>query len=147
MAQIEKIRTEIERLINDHTDGKHVAEADIVATQRTAFQKILSFIDSMQEEPESEDSDEAAHEYVSTVRDLANSMAYPQFNCYDAEMFFIRGANWQKQQIMKDAKKATVIMTHITNESLSPALSVVILPDTFHEGDKVEVIIVKEEKP
>lgn len=50
MAQIEKIRTEIERLINDHTDGKHVAEADIVATQRTAFQKILSFIDSMQEE-------------------------------------------------------------------------------------------------
>ena len=110
MAQIEKIRTEIERLINDHTDGKHVAEADIVATQRTAFQKILSFIDSMQEEPESEDSDEAAHEYVSTVRDLANSMAYPQFNCYDAEMFFIRGANWQKQKIMKDAKKATVIM-------------------------------------
>ena len=46
------------------------------------------------------------------------------------------------QQMMKDAKDATVIMTHVTNESLSPALSVVLLPDTFQEGDKVKVIIV-----
>ena len=65
MTDKEKIRQEIERLINDKTDGKHVAKADIIAPQRSAYLDILQFIDSLPEEPAREDLES---QYTSNMR-------------------------------------------------------------------------------
>lgn len=55
-------------------------------------------------------------------------------------------ANWQKQQMIKEALEAHVIMTHVTHESVVPALSAVILDERkYHDGDKVKVKIFKED--
>ena len=74
-----------------------------------------------------------AERYIELVRDE---------NGWLHEQHAFRAIEIAEEETMKDAKDATVIMTHATNESLSPALSVVLLPDTFQEGDKVKVIIV-----
>lgn len=139
--QVEQIKSEIEKRLKSKDFG---FDDEAEYGYGECLRDLKGFINSLEEEPASDDLEKAAEEYVEKIRDLGNSTAHPQFNCHDAERLFIHGGKWQKQQIMKDAKEATVIMTHITNESLSPALSVVILPDTFHEGDKVEVIIVKK---
>jgi len=97
---------------------------------------ILSFIGSLEEESLSEDLEnkicQLAEEYT----------LYGQSDYIRLKTVLTNLANWQKWQMMKDAKDATVIMTHVTNESMSPALSAVLLPDTFQEGDNVKVIIV-----
>ena len=55
-------------------------------------------------------------------------------------------ANWQKQQMMKDVKEAHVIMSHITQKSVAPILSAVLLDENkYREGDKVKLIIIKED--
>lgn len=51
MTDKEKIKQEIERLINDKTDGKHVAKADVIAPKRSAYLDILNVINSLPEEP------------------------------------------------------------------------------------------------
>ena len=54
------------------------------------------------------------------------------------------GMMLQKEQMMKEVKEAQVILTRITNATLAPSLSSVILDDSFKEGDKVKVILIKE---
>ena len=51
MTNIEKIKAEVQKWINNRTDCTHVAEADIVATKRCAYQDVLNFINSLPEEP------------------------------------------------------------------------------------------------
>ena len=55
------------------------------------------------------------------------------------------GIRLQKEQMMKEVKEAQVILTRITNATLAPSLSSVILDDSFKEGDKVKVILIKED--
>ena len=67
-------------------------------------------------------------------------------NCGDCMAFVLRaGANMKLQQLMKDAKEAQVILTRVTNQILVPTLSSVIFDETFHEGEKVKIIIIKED--
>ena len=54
MTDKEKIKAEVQKWINNRTDCTHVAEADIVATKRCAYQDVLNFINSLPEEPVSE---------------------------------------------------------------------------------------------
>ncbi len=135
--QVEQIKSEIERRIENIKRYILKPGSDkrfTVVPEQLSY--ILSFIGSLEEELLSEDLEnkicQLAEEYT----------LYGQSDYIRLKTVLTNLANWQKWQIMKDAKDATVIMTHVTNESLSPALSVVILPDTFQEGDKVKVIIV-----
>ncbi|MBR6142160.1 MAG: hypothetical protein IKQ37_10435 [Bacteroidaceae bacterium] len=135
--QVEQIKSEIERRIENIKRYILKPGSDkrftVVPEQ---LSHILSFIGSLEEELLSEDLEnkicQLAEEYT----------LYGQSDYIRLKTVLTNLANWQKWQMMKDVKDATVIMTHVTNESLSPALSVVLLPDTFQEGDKVKVIIV-----
>lgn len=102
---------------------------------------------SQEQEPASLDLDEELknwrHNHFHGRRDCDASGEYlERLSQLDLARHF---ANWQKQQMMKDVKDATVIMTHVTMEAVVPALSVVLLDDTYHEGDKVKLTIVKED--
>ncbi len=97
-------------------------------------------------ETESGDLDKASKDILKDFGAIATTDKGLRLYSEDSMLGICKaGANWQMRQMMKDAKDATVIMTHVTNESLSPALSVVLLPDTFQEGDKVKVIIAPPE--
>lgn len=135
--QVEQIKSEIKRRIENIKRYVLNPESDKrFAVVPEQLSHILSFIGSLEEELLSEDLEnkicQLAEEYT----------LYGQSDYIRLKTVLTNLANWQKWQMMKDVKDATVIMTHVTNESLSPALSVVLLPDTFQEGDKVKVIIV-----
>lgn len=100
-------------------------------------------VPSLDTQEESADIDKAAQEYVETVRDKANSMAFPQFNCYDAEMFFIRGANWHKQYMAKEIVEGHIVNNDGTFQLICPSLPIV--TRNMEEGDRVKLVIIKED--
>lgn len=95
-------------------------------------------IKALQEEPVSGELEEAARRYVTPP-------------CALGIKTFKAGANWQKEQMMKDAKSGIGNYDNYIkfedgtwidldpSEQLKPAFNV-------NEGDKVKVIVIKEEK-
>lgn len=131
MTDKEKIRAEVERLNHlvpydrkdRHDDGLH-----------DAYFKILQFIDSL-EEPVSKELKEAAEN------------CYYHNHAYATESF-IEGANWQKEQMMKNAVDGEVTLDYWDSEDREVDL---ILADNvigeehgIKDGDKVKLIIIKE---
>lgn len=102
MTDKQKIKEEIERLINDKTDGKHVSKADIIAPKRCAYLDILNFINSLPEEPASEDLEEAADKYAENhgfrVPYDGSNKFYDDVDVKASKESFIAGAEWQKQK-------------------------------------------------
>lgn len=82
---------------------------------------------SDQEEPISEDLEEAAKKECRGLTDPRQVL-----DCYCQ---FIRGAKWQKRQMMKDSVECQITL----NETGNPCI---ILPQRFNAGDEVKVIIV-----
>ena len=100
--KVQLIKQEIERLINDKSDGKHVAKADIIAPKVAAYLGILNFINSLSEEPASEDLEEYA-------KKLAKGAALDKHNLI---WMCKKGAEWQKQKDLQDfLEKAEKILT------------------------------------
>lgn len=89
MNKVEKIKAEIERRKKtwNHQDPQYVAGGKDVCDY------LLGFIDSLEEEPVSNDLEEAAHFYVDTTIEWFDSEGNPC--CYPA---FIAGAQWQKER-------------------------------------------------
>lgn len=102
------------------------------------------------EEPSGEDLDEEIARYFvdklgfqrhGEVLEIDNLSIHVDDLLHIARHF----ANWQKQQMMKDVKEAHVIMSRITQKSVVPILSAVLLDENkYREGDKVKLIIVKD---
>lgn len=159
--KLQKIRAEIERL----QDGLMDAQGRFCTNAAESAYHILchleNFINSMQEEhtipdivdehwwemlgeePVSEDLEEAAKHYLySNILYDDVYVGNPTDN--DCVEMFKAGAQWQKEKMMKEAKESQVILTRITNATLAPSLSSVILDDSFKEGDKVKVIVIKD---
>jgi hypothetical protein len=99
MSKAEKIRKEIERLKAETFDNKELSLEEIIAV-RNCYNNLLFFIDSLEEEPVSNDLEEAAHLYVDTTIEWFDSEGNPC--CYPA---FIAGAQWQKEQMVEEACK------------------------------------------
>lgn len=101
-----------------------------------------NFVNSMQEEPVSEDLEEVAVDY-------GNRSAFTDVDPFNwiLEIAFKDGACWQKQQIMKDATEVTV---HIEAGNY-PYIPQIELYDydkdipLAKEGDKYKVVLIKEE--
>lgn len=62
-----------------------------------------------------------------------------------AEEKFIEGANWQKEQMMKDAIDATIKHTPNDYGEFAPCIYAKV-DSTYNEGDKVKVLVIKEEQ-
>lgn len=100
MTDKEKIKAEVQKWINNRTDCTHVAEADIVATKRCAYQDVLNFINSLPEEPVSEDLEEEVVKYA------AENGFRPESNIL--RNIFKAGAQWQKNHIWHDTNETPV---------------------------------------
>ena len=94
MNKVEKIKTEIERLKSSLPWGSCASQLSMECNcKNEAYNEVLSYINSLEEEPVSNDLEEAAHSYVDTTIEWFDSEGNPC--CYPA---FIAGAQWQKQQ-------------------------------------------------
>lgn len=101
------------------------------------------YIDSLQEEPVSEELEFASEKYA--CRFTSSKYGHDKIKAT-----FKAGAKWQKEQMMKDA-----IGREVAEGSMCPAIEtlpvlthtdMILLPkDKFKSGDKVKIIIIKEE--
>jgi len=127
---IHKIKAEIERL----------KAWQPIATP--SLDKLLSFIDSLKEEPVNEELEEAAIMHYKDVMEYeAKTGLKPAYMTS-----FKAGANWQKQQIM--SKAVSLVVKEFYGEGDEVAWLIrpsKILDKKFHIGDKVKIILIKEE--
>lgn len=134
--KISKIRAEIEKRYNENIARK-TGLANIRANECLG---ILHFIDSMQEEPISEDFEE---EFERAWLDYLETKPFRY--SYDKDRLkeiAHRFANWQKQKMMKNAVSGHIGQTvngilRVLSDEVDDELG-------FEAGDKVKVIIIKE---
>lgn len=109
MTDKEKIKEEIERLKNKQlsifSKGESVEICGTTLTCIGIYNQLLSFIDSLPEEPASEDFEEAFDNYYDDTWDEHGGIAMVVNNCHDiwfpsqaTSDFFKAGAEWQKQK-------------------------------------------------
>jgi len=84
-----------------------------------------------------EDLEEAADVYSKVFSDIAAP--------YIRKDAFIAGAKWQKELLMKEAIDGMVSVKTNYNILMCDRLAVVNAIKNFNEGDKVKVIIIKED--
>lgn len=147
--EIEEERKNIEGLFIEGDNNFYDGQDD-------AYNHTLALIDSlMQEQPSLPDLDEAAEDFVweimendeDGISDLCRKLNHLSkiSDFYDGlAEFFKAGAEWQKQQMMKEAVEGEIQMRY--SGCLCAKTIRAINEDKFKFGDKVRIIIVKEEK-
>lgn len=131
MTDKEKIRKFLEGMAN--------ADCCVTQVAKVINKIILPYIDSLQEEPVSEDLEAEIHNKIMMLHTAP---------CYDELADFARHfSKWQKQQMLKDATSRVV---HI-GEDLCPfirrnelAFDILNQVPGIKAGDKVKIIIIKE---
>ena len=133
LIEKEKIKAEIERLqaktsigLNEYTAGYENGKAEVCRL-------LLGFINSLQKEPVSEDLEEYEKEYFEKWKDDIISV-------YDRHAGLVDGAWWQKEKMMAKAVDGEVGYWNIRGLSINMEL-----PRKFEEGDKVKLVIIKED--
>lgn len=147
--------------------------SDFRRGQLTAYNQIMQFINSLPEEPASEDLEEAADEYAENhgfrVPYDGSNKFYDDVDVKASKEGFIAGAAWQKQkdqetielaedhamlagmnkmkeEMMKDAVEAEVFIDYNINFGYGSLTANIDLDEQhLKEGDKVKIIIVKED--
>lgn len=104
MNKVEKIKAEIERLKSSLPWGSCASQISMECNcKNEAYNEVLSYINSLEEEPVSNDLEEAATSYV---RKQLSNPDYPTYNDeYEMECAFEAGAQWQKNQAVKWLKE------------------------------------------
>ena len=158
MDKIEKIRQEIERLIEMNKTKNGFPAGTICAVRIEAYEHLLSFIDTLSEEPD-KSQEEAAKEYAegpecTWVGTTALEVAFKAGAKWQKEqddkelsdlltIAHLQGAEQMKQQMLKDAVEGTVM--DFSSNRPRPQVDVLLDPHKYHTGDKVRIIIVKED--
>ena len=145
--QVEQIKAEIERLKKENrSDDSYDKE------RFSTLEMVEEFINSLPEEPISEDLNTASSEYEakSYQLKLTKDGEFVKSINPAIKIAFIAGANWRKEQMMKYGTEYQV-----AEGSMCPAMEsipvlantdMILLPkDKFKVGDKIKVIIIKED--
>lgn len=134
--KVQLIKEEIVRLYN-------LYELSNDYQRMGAFSTILDFIDSLPEEPASEDLKYAAYHYANNLHMKRQIQLFEE---KDIATDFIAGAEWQKKQMMKDAVDAFVNTYENTDDSNYVEFVTEQSPYKFKKTEKCKLIIVKEEQ-
>ena len=133
MTQVEKIKSEIERLqaktsigLNEYTMGYENGKAEVCHL-------LLNLINSMQKEPVSEDLELASERYACK---FSNS----KYGHDKIKKAYTAGAQWQEEKMLKDAIDGEVGYWNIRGLFVNMEM-----PNELEEGDKVKLVIVKED--
>ena len=119
--KVQKIREEVERLMNEPIQEKEKGfGSDVDDACILELLNVLTYIDSLQEEPVSEDFNKALEDKIRKAQGWTyieemgcECPIYQEFGAYDLEKFAKWAANWQKQQFKKNRLKHC---NSITNE-------------------------------
>ena len=124
--KVQKIREEVARIQ--------------LYTQSEVLEQVLDYIDKVQEEPVSEDLEEAAKEHAverfRTTRD--------EFLAEKCKWSFKAGAWWQKQQMINGAVETIIHSKPNDYGEFMPIIHVKV-GSSYKDGEKVRIIIIKEE--
>ena len=165
MKDKEIIRAEVERLYNQSlADASRQADRGLERAASASYGKskackeLLSFIDSMQEEPVSGDIWEASKQYAlrqvfaSTDAEMTEQayLSLKLFSGFEIAVAHKDGAQWQKEQMIKEAKDGVITFDYYgDNDKIYGCIA----HDSFSleelglkDGDKVKLIIIKEGK-
>ena len=161
MTDKENIRAEIEevKLIIQANRAQGAFAEGYLLGQESVVEHLEKFIDSMPEEPVSEDLEEASKEWLIPQLDKSYAsygenmiMELTHFDGYamlDAIEF---GAQWQKQQLMKSAVKGVVhhfgddeIAAIHYNDPKGVPMSYFVSSNDLKAGDNVKMITIKED--
>lgn len=93
------------------------------------------------EEPVSEDLEEAADNHIRKVVDAAGHPGW-EWETQDIINAFIAGAEWQNEQMMKDAVDYKIV----NNLAAYPVIYYEVKHLGLKYGDKVKIIIIKEDE-
>lgn len=147
MTDKEKIIAEIERLkrwndnVRESTRHMTVQEEDYNRGKNSSYLELLEFINSLPEEPVSEDLNEAAIMHYKDVMEYeAKTGLKPAYMTS-----FKAGAQWQKEQMTKDSIDAEVSFRMLPDSKGFVSFDTCFTDLCFNEGDKVKLIILKED--
>ena len=154
MTQKELIRQEIERRLkytHDWLRGDEKRHPKQTAISKNYYKMkgdertldaLLAFIDSLPEEKPSDDLEEAAHhiaiEALNDTKFMTTTMGYVLGKLQD---IFIGGAEWKKEQMMKEAVEGVVM--NFSSNTPKPQIDVFVDPHKYCSGDKVKIVIIK----
>lgn len=131
---LEALKAEIIRRLRTSSRGKR-------SGGYIALKSILYFIKSKERDPENEDLKEEIKNFL----DQTGAPFYwagEEEQLEWVEIIARHFADWQKQQLMKDAVEGLVVCDELTHGYKDIAMSI---PDYLNVGDKVKLIIIKEE--
>jgi len=105
MDKVERIKAEVERRLSDCGYAMGSENSPIIAKiLYESYRSLLLFINSLEEEPVSNDLEEAATKYA---RKQLSNPDYPTYNDeYEMECAFEAGAQWQQQKTDRDMTEA-----------------------------------------
>ena len=145
--KVQKIREEVERRMNCFKNERNTllkaSDNNLSLGARIAMcEEILSFIDSMQEEPVSEDLEKEVNKYFHALYSgWTDEQRKEDFLveelCTNVARHF---ANWQKEQMMNGAIELPL---YLDGDFLT--IDYDFTESGFKVGDKVKLIIIKEE--
>lgn len=144
MTDKEKIRIEIKQRIASLE--RNVGNGIGIDGQIDAYYSLLEFVDSMKEEPVSEDLEEAALRANIILGDIKPKEFLDEYP-YDPIGYrkFIEGAKWQKQQMMKMAVDGVVCFGSKGVYVESDWLGTTDVETYGDNGSKVRIIVLKED--
>lgn len=140
MTQIEQIKAEIERLMKWKPKAipSGMRQRDVINIRKSVLLTLKEFINSLPAEQPSEDLEEAANLYANK-----QGLELKPF----ARRFFIAGAQWQKEQMMKSAIDAVVVNDETSGCVVDCEQGCLVLePHTYPMGQKLKILIIKEDK-
>ena len=131
----EKLKAEIERLKSQLIQGACAAQIQMETNCKDeAYNEMLAIVNSLQkQEQPSESLEEAAEKYCEKINHRQTTIITDSF---------IAGAEWQKAQMMKEAVEGEVENSSFGIVYLRKNL----MNEGYSTGDKVRIIIVKEDK-
>ena len=139
--KVQKIREGVERLKSQLLRGACSSQVAMeTMCKEEAYNEVLAILDTMQEEPVSDDLKEAAIEICSKVLEGETVVidGYEYVVLSDAEECFKAGAKWQKEQMMANAIDGTA--RPYDNEIWCN-----LAYSNLEDGNKVKVIVIKED--
>lgn len=157
----EKIIAEIERLMNWKPKAipSGMRQRDVLNIRKGVLLTLKAFINSLPAEQPSEDLKEAAKDFVEknspyTDEFMLDNEVEEAYKI--AELTFKRGAQWQKEQMMKGLCYKTKVYRDEEGDGIDTPIEswlalenneITNLPNIgLKDGDKVKVIIVKEDE-
>ena len=153
MDKIEKIRAELERLVKMNQTKHGFPAGTACAIRIEAYKKLLAFLDTLSEEPDKSLEEEIQHKVYDLLFDL-DGVAFKGATAYatvdDVAYIARHFAQWQKEQMTKEAYVESQIVEdgriELEGDPLPCLNPIILLPyPQFKPGDKVRIIIVKED--